>query len=72
MKLKRETFMDTAIGLMWVAIVAIVSFFLNFSKMINERFYYDVIEVIVIMKITDKLLWWICGKIDGFEIGKKK
>lgn len=72
MKLKQETFMDIAIALMWIAIVIIVSFLLCFPKMINEGIYYRAMEAIVIVKITDKLLWWICGKIDEFERGKKK
>lgn len=71
MKLKRETFMDIAIGLMWIVIAIIVSFLLCFPKMINEWAYYRFMEAIVIMKITHKLLYWVCGKIDKFERGKK-
>ncbi|MCI9136668.1 MAG: hypothetical protein HFH48_03745 [Lachnospiraceae bacterium] len=72
MKLKRETFMDIAIGLMWIAIAVIVSFLLCFPKMINERIYYGIMEAIVTVKIVDKLLYWACGKIDEFERSKKK
>lgn len=72
MKLKRETFMDIAIALMWIVIAIIVSFFLCFPKMINEGIYYRVMETIVTVKIVDKLLYWVCGKIDEFERGKTK
>lgn len=72
MKLKRETFMDIAIALMWIMIAVIVSFFLCFPKMINEGIYYRIMEAIVTVKIVDKLLWLVCGKIDKFERGKKK
>lgn len=72
MKLKRETFMDIAIGLMWIAIVVIVSFLLCFPKMINERIYYGIMEAIVTVQIVNKLLWLVCGKIDEFERGKEK
>lgn len=72
MKLKRETFMDIAIGLMWIAIAVVVSFLLYFPKMINEGIYYRIMEAIVTAKIVDKLLWLACGKIDKFERGKKK
>lgn len=71
MKLKRETFMDIAIGLMWIAIAVAVSFLLCFPKMINEWIYYRIMEAIVTVKIVDKLLYWICGKIDKFERGRK-
>ena len=69
MKLKRETFMDIAIALMWIMIAVIVSFFLCFPKMINEGIYYRIMEAIVTVKIVDKLLWLVCGKIDKFERG---
>lgn len=72
MKLKRETFMDIAIGLMWFAIAVIVAFLLCFPKMINEWIYYRFMKIIVTMKITDKLLYWICGKIDKFEREKNE
>lgn len=72
MKLKRETFMDMAIGLMWIAIVVVVSFLLCFPKLINEWLYYRIMEAIVTVKIVDKLLYWICGKIDEFERRKRK
>lgn len=72
MKLKRETFMNIAITLMWIAIAVMVSFFLCFPKMINEWLYYRIMEVIVTVEIVDKLLYWICGKIDEFERGKGK
>ena len=71
MKLKRETFMNIAIALMWIAIAVIVSFLLYFPKMINEGIYYKIMETIVAVKIVDKLLYWVCGKIDEFERGKK-
>lgn len=72
MKLKRETFMNIAITLMWIAIAVMVSFFLCFPKMINEWIYYRIMEAIVAVQIVDKLLWRICGKIDEFERGKGK
>lgn len=72
MKLKRETFMDIVIVLMWIAIAVIVSFLLCFPKMINEWLYYRIMEAIVTVEIVDKLLYWICGKIDKFERSKKK
>lgn len=71
MKIKRETFMNIAITLMWIAIAVIVSFLLCFPKMINEWLYYRIMEAIVIVQIADKLLYWACGKIDKFERGKK-
>lgn len=72
MKSKRETFMNIAITLMWIAIAVIVSFLLCFTKMINEWLYYRIMEAIVAVTIVDKLLYWICGKIDEFERGKRK
>ena len=71
MKLKRETFMDIAIALMWIAIAVIVSFLLCFPKMINEWIYYRIMEAIVTLQIVNKLLYWVCGKIDEFERGWK-
>lgn len=72
MKSKRETFMNIAITLMWIAIAVIVSFLLCFPKAINEWLYYRIMEAIVTVTIVDKLLYWICGKIDEFERGKEK
>lgn len=72
MKLKRETFMDIAILLMWIAIAVIVSFLLRFPKTINEWVYYRIMEAVVTVTIVDKLLYWVCGKIDEFESGKRK
>lgn len=57
MKLKRETFMDIVIVLMWIAIVVIVTFLLCFPKAINEWFYYRIMEAIVTVNIADKLLY---------------
>lgn len=71
MKLKRETFMNIAITLIWIAIAVMVSFFLCFPKAINEWLYYRIMEAIVTVEIVDKLLYWIRGKIDKFERGKK-
>lgn len=72
MKSKRETFMNITIALMWIAIAVAVSFLLCFPKLINEWIYYRIMEVIVTVKIVDKLLYWICGKIDEFERSKRK
>lgn len=72
MKSKRETFMNIAITLMWIAIAVIVSFLLCFPKFINELIYYRIMEAIVEVQIVDKLLYLVCGKIDEFERGKRK
>lgn len=72
MKSKRETFMNIAITLMWIAIAVIVSFLLCFPKFLNEWLYYRIMEAIVTVWIVDKVLYWICGKIDEFERGKEK
>lgn len=71
MKSKRETFMNIAIALMWIAITVIVSFLLCFPKMINEWIYYRIMEAIVTVTIVEKLFYWICGKIDEFERREK-
>lgn len=72
MKLKRETFMNIAITLMWIAISVIVSFLLCFPKFLNEWLYYRIMEAIVTVWIVDKVLFWVCGKIDEFERGNEK
>lgn len=72
MKSKRETFMNIAITLMWIAIAVMISFLLYFPKMINEWLYYRIMEAIITVQIVGKLLYWVCGKIDEFERGKKK
>ena len=68
--MNREKKISIAINAMFIIVLIALCTLATIIKCFGgwvERFYISVIEFYAFWKLTCKIVWWICGKLDEWE-----